>query len=504
MARGRKGATGNFSKSKAAKSQPKANENKNKNKKEQNFFEKILFGDKQKEMSLAEAKSKALQNQGRTKDLFGNELNYVNVLNKAGIDYNDIKEIRKSGNNGQLAARNFYENILNKGIASNPLDQNLVKRMLDYEVPLDEQGNPMFDSYSTVGKGDRELFGNPLENVPFIRGIGEAIPNTRNKIAGYAADTVVGFPGFTSMARGLMNKIAGGSGDYTSAQRYFKNYYPDDQAKVNQLALASLDPKFQRDVFEDPVYAASQNYDGARSGTGGGIPSLASNIPSSSAQSYSVGDQSSALSEGGIDSILARIAMENQNNYSEPISFQDSLKNATADLNTSAVPNLDPRVNFNTRLGTFGVSPRGFNYNNQGAILNDKVNIGGNINPYDQSYGVGFNSYLPKNIGISGGYSSGGDGGIMASKFFDSDLEGFNGFGFSGGANMSSNGQIDPSFGISTQLDPLQMLGLGSGPMNFPVTVDARGTARNGRIDPSINFSVPFSNDYSGLGYLFK
>ena len=92
----------------------------------------------------------------------------------------------------------------------------------------------------------------------------------------------------------------------------------------------------------------------------------------------------------------------------------------------------------------------------------------------------------------------------MASKFFPTDLKGFNGFGFSGGANMASNGQFDPTLGIATQIDPLQMLGLGSGPMNFPVTVDARGTYRDGRIDPSVDFNIPFSNDYSGLGYLFK
>ena len=493
MAKGRKSKTpkrsfGDLKKSnenKAVKRQAKANENKDKK------------DPPKEEMSLAAAKSKALRHGGRTKDLFGNELDYVKVLNQNDIDYNDIKEIRKYGNRPDLAARAFYKNILNKGIASNPLDQDLVKRMLDYEVP---EG---INSFTRIGEGDRELYGNPLKDVPFLSSIGEAIPNTRNDFASLAADSIVGIPGVTSMARGLMDKIAGGSGDYTSAQRYFKNYFPDDQAKVNQLALASLDPEFQRDVFESPVYGASQNYDGALSGAGGGIPSLASNIPPSSAQSYSGGDQSSVLREEGMDSVLAQIAKENQNNYS-PYSFQDALKNATADLNTSAVPNLDPRVNFNTRLGTFGVSPRGFDYNNQGAIFNDKVNIGGGVDPYNQSYNVGFNSYLPNNIGLSGGYSSGQDGGIMASKFFDTDLEGFNGFGFSGGANITNDGRFDPTFGIATQIDPLQMLGLGDGPMNFPVTVDARGTYRNGRIDPSVNFSVPFSNDYSGLGYLFK
>ena len=493
MARGKKGATGNFSKSKAAKSQkaaqPKANENKNKK------------DPPKKEMSLAAAKSKALQNQGRTKDLFGNELDYVSVLNKNDIDYNDIKEIRKYGNRPDLAARAFYKNILNKGIASNPLDQDLVKRMTEYEVPLDEQGNPMFDSYKRIGEGDRELYKNPLENVPYLSGLGSIIPNTRNDFASLAADSIVGIPGVTSMARGIMDKIAGGSGDYTSAQRYFKNYFPDDQAKVNQLALASLDPEFQRDVFESPVYGASQNYDGALSGTGGGIPSLASNIPPSSAQSYSGGDQSSVLREGGMDSVLDQIDIENQNK-SLPYSFQDSLKNATADLYN--LPSFDPRSRLNTSVGSFGVSPQGFDYNNQGGVLNDKINLGGTVDPFTGRYDVGGNTFLPNNIGLSGGFSSEGDGGIMASKFFPTDLEGFNGFGFSGGANMSSNGQIDPSFGFSTQIDPLQMLGLGSGPMNFPVTVDARGTARNGRIDPSINFSVPFSNDYSGLGYLFK
>ena len=210
----------------------KSNENKNKK------------DPPKEEMSLAAAKSKALQNQGRTTDLFGNELDYVKVLNQNDIDYNDIKEIRKYGNRPDLAARAFYGNILNKGIASNPLDQDLVKRMLGYEVP---EG---INSFTRIGEGDRELYGNPLKDVPFLSSIGEAIPNTRNKIAGYAADAVVGFPGFTSMTRGIMDKIAGGSGDYTSAQRYFKNYFPDDQAKVNQLALASLDPQFQRDVFE--------------------------------------------------------------------------------------------------------------------------------------------------------------------------------------------------------------------------------------------------------------
>ena len=44
------------------------------------------------------------------------------------------------------------------------------------------------------------------------------------------------------------------------------------------------------------------------------------------------------------------------------------------------------------------------------------------------------------------------------------------------------------------------MLGLGSRPIN----VDARGTYRDGQFDPSLNFSVPFGNDYNGLGYLFK
>ena len=260
MARGKKGATGNFSKSKAAKSQkaakaaqPKANENKNKK------------DPPKKEMSLAAAKSKALQNQGRTKDLFGNELDYVSVLNKNDIDYNDIKEIRKYGNRPDLAARAFFESILNKQIASNPLDQDLLQRMTDYEVPLDpETGEPLFDSYRRIGIGDKELYGSPFANVPFLSGLGSIIPNTRNDFASLAADSVVGFPGATSMARGIMDKIAGGSGDYTSAQRYFKNYFPDDQAKVNQLALASLDPKFQRDVFESPVYAASQNYNKAR------------------------------------------------------------------------------------------------------------------------------------------------------------------------------------------------------------------------------------------------
>ena len=527
-------------------------------------------GKDKKEMSAAKVKSEALRHGGRTKDLFGNELNYVKFLDKYDIDYNDIQEIRKYGNRPDLGARAFYKSILNKGIASNPLDQDLVKRMLDYDVPTDKQGNPLFDSYKRIGKGDRELYGNPLKDVPFLSSIGEAIPNTRNDFASLVADSIVGIPGVTSMARGIMDKIAGGSGDYTSAQRYFKNYFPDDQAKVNQLALASLDPKFQRDVFESPVYAASQNYSGALSGTGGGIPSLASNIPPSSAQSYSgnttdamminnapqntmlagltdeqktlldgrrnmypemlgiqemldnlpkgdpndpatfedvetylTNNQSSVANEGGMDSVLAQIAMENQNN-SLPYSFQDSLKNATADLNTSQIPTLDPRVNFNTSLGTFGVSPRGFDYNNQGAILDDKINIGVGVNPYNQSYDVGFNSYLPNDFGISGGYSSEGDGGIMASKFFPTDLKGFNGFGFSGGANMASNGQFDPTLGIATQIDPLQMLGLGSGPMNFPVTVDARGTYRDGRIDPSVDFNIPFSNDYSGLGYLFK
>ena len=76
--------------------QPKANENKNKK------------DPPKKEMSLAAAKSKALQQQGRTKDFFGNEQDYVRVLNKAGIDYNDIKEIRKF-NRPDLAARAFYK-----------------------------------------------------------------------------------------------------------------------------------------------------------------------------------------------------------------------------------------------------------------------------------------------------------------------------------------------------------------------------------------------------------
>tara|TARA_R110000851_G_scaffold23127_4_gene67997 strand:+ start:3439 stop:4923 length:1485 start_codon:yes stop_codon:yes gene_type:complete len=494
MAKGRKSKTpkrsfGALKKSNEKKAaernkQPKANEKRDKK------------DPPKEEMSLAAAKSKALQNQGRTTDLFGNELDYVKVLNQNDIDYNDIKEIRKYGNRPDLAARAFYGNILNKGIASNPLDQDLVKRMLGYEVP---EG---INSFTRIGEGDRELYGNPLKDVPFLSSIGEAIPNTRNKIAGYAADAVVGFPGFTSMTRGIMDKIAGGSGDYTSAQRYFKNYFPDDQAKVNQLALASLDPQFQRDVFEDPVYAASQNYDGALSGAGGGIPSLASNVPPSSAQSYDVGNQSSVANEGGMDSLLVQIAKENQNNYS-PYSFQDLLQNATADLNTSAVPNLDPRVNFNTRLGTFGVSPRGFDYNNQGAMLDDKFNLGANVNPLDQSYNVGFNSYLPNNIGLSGGYSSGQDGGIMASKFLPSDFPGTNGFALSGGANITNDGRFDPTFGIATQIDPLQMLGLGGG-LELPVTVDARGTYRNGRFDPSINFSLPFGNNYDGLGYLFK
>ena len=464
--------------------QPKANENKNKK------------DPPKKEMSLAAAKSKALQQQGRTKDFFGNEQDYVSVLNKAGIDYNDIKEIRKF-NRPDLAARAFYKKILNKGIASNPLDQDLIQRMMNYEVPKDEQGNPLLDTYSQVGIGDSQLFGNPLENVPFLSGVGEAIPNTRNKIAGYAADAVVGLPGFTSIARGIMNRIAGGSGDYTSAQRYFKNYFPDDQAKVNQLALASLDPQFQRDVFEDPVYAASQNYDGALSGTGGGIPSLASNVPPSSTQSYDVGNQSSVTNEGGMNSVLAQIARENQNNYS-PYSFQDALQNATAELYN--LPSLyDGRLN--TSVGSFGVNSGGLDYNNQGGVLNDRINLGGTVDPFTGSYDVGGNTFLPNNIGLSGGFSSEGDGRIMASKFYPMDFTGINkGFALSGGANRTSDGRIDPSLGIATQIDPLQMLGFGSRPIN----VDARGTYRDGRIDPSLNFSVPFGNDYNGLGYLFK
>jgi hypothetical protein len=221
-------------------------------------------GKDKKEMSVAEAMKKAIQQKGRTEDLFGNELDYVNVLNKAGIGYDDIKEIRKAGNNTQLAAKNFFEDILEKQIAANPINSDLLQKMTDYEVPLDEQGNPMFDSYKRIGIGDEELYGNPLANVPFLSGLGSIIPNTRNDFASLAADSIVGFPGVTSMARGLMDKIAGGSGDYTAAQRYFKNYFPDDQAKVNQLALASLDPKFQQDIFENPVFEASQNYDKAR------------------------------------------------------------------------------------------------------------------------------------------------------------------------------------------------------------------------------------------------
>ena len=230
----------NEKKQQSVNKQPKANENKNKK------------DPPKKEMSLAAAKSKALQNQGRTKDLFGNELDYVSVLNKNDIDYNDIKEIRKYGNRPDLAARAFYKNILNKGIASNPLDQDLSSKNDEIMKYLKMNKATLYLIHIvTVGIGDSQLFGNPLENVPFLSGVGEAIPNTRNKIAGYAADAVVGLPGFTSIARGIMNRIAGGSGDYTSAQRYFKNYFPDDQEKVNQLALASLDPQFQRDVFEE-------------------------------------------------------------------------------------------------------------------------------------------------------------------------------------------------------------------------------------------------------------
>jgi len=221
-------------------------------------------------------------------------------------------------------------------------------------------------------------------------------------------------------------------------------------------------------------------------------------------QIIGTGDQSSLRRKEnnpvGIDSVLAQIAKENQNNYL-PYSFQDLLKNATADLNTSAVPN--PRVNYRTPLGTFGVSPQGFDYNNQGAMLDDKFNLGANVNPLDQSYNVGFNSYLPNDFGLSGGYSSGQDGGIMASKFFDTDFSGTNGFALSGGANITNDGRFDPTIGIATQIDPLQMLGLGGG-LELPVTVDARGTYRNGRFDPSINLSLPFGNNYDGLGYLFK
>ena len=207
-----------------------------------------------------------------------------------------------------------------------------------------------------------------------------------------------------------------------------------------------------------------------------------------------------------MDSVLAQIAKENQNNYS-PYSFQDALKNATADL--YSLPSFDPLNNrLNTSVGSFGVSPQGqVTYNNQGGVLNDKINLGGAFDPFTGRYDVGGNTFLPNNnnIGLSGGFSSEGDGGIMASKFFPTDLKGFNGFGFSGGANMSSNGQIDPSFGIATQIDPLQMLGLGNGPMNFPVTIDARGSVSDGRINPSINFNIPYgNNDYNGLGYLFK
>jgi hypothetical protein len=219
-------------------------------------------------------------------------------------------------------------------------------------------------------------------------------------------------------------------------------------------------------------------------------------------QIIGTGDQSSVANEVGIDSVLAQIARENQNN-SSPFSFQDALQNATADLNTSAVPNLDPRVNYRTPLGTFGVSPQGFDYNNQGAVFNDKFNLGANVNPLDQSYNVGFNSYLPNDFGLSGGYSSGQDGGIMASKFLPSDFPGTNGFALSGGANITNDGRFDPTIGIATQIDPLQMLGLGGG-LELPVTVDARGTYRNGRFDPSINLSLPFGNEYNGLGYLFK
>ena len=289
MARGRKGATGKFSESKAAKSQKAAKAAQDRRDARETpkpapDRETILTeldtlmnesgtaktsgsgggGKDKKEMSVAEAMKKAIQQQGRTEDLFGNELDYVNVLNKAGIGYDDIKEIRKAGNNTQLAAKNFFEDILEKQIAANPINSDLLQKMTDYEVPLDEQGNPMFDSYKRIGIGDKELYGSPFANVPFLSGLGSIIPNTRNKIAGLAADAVVGFPGATSIARGFMDKIAGGSGDYTAAQRYFKNYFPDDQAKVNQLALASLDPQFQQDIFENPVFEASQNYDKAR------------------------------------------------------------------------------------------------------------------------------------------------------------------------------------------------------------------------------------------------
>ena len=226
---------------------------------------KKIFNSSKKEMSVDEAIKKALQNQGRTEDLFGNELDYVKVLNENNIGYNDIKEIRKYGNNTQLAAKNFFEDILEKQVAANPINQDLLKRMTEYEVPLDpETGEPLFDSYRRIGIGDKELYGSPFANVPFLSGLGSIIPNTRNDFASLAADSIVGFPGATSMARGLMDKIAGGSGDYTSAQRYFKNYFPDDQEKVNQLALASLDPRFQQDIFENPVFEASQNYDKAR------------------------------------------------------------------------------------------------------------------------------------------------------------------------------------------------------------------------------------------------
>jgi len=232
-----------------------------------------------KEMSVAEATRKAIQQQGRTKDLFGREQDYVSVLKKEGIGYNDIKEIRKAGNNTQLAAKNFYKNILNKQIAANPIDPNLLQRMTDYEVPEDEQGKPLFDSYRRVGQGDKPLFKNPLADSRYLSGVGSMIPNTRNKFLQYGADAVVGAPGFTQISRGVMDKIAGGSGDYTAAQRYFKNYYPDDQQKVNQLALASLDNQFQQDIFKNPVFEASQNYDSARTGIGGGIPSIYSNKP---------------------------------------------------------------------------------------------------------------------------------------------------------------------------------------------------------------------------------
>ena len=46
----------------------------------------------------------------------------------------------------------------------------------------------------------------------------------------------------------------------------------------------------------------------------------------------------------------------------------------------------------------------------------------------------------------------------MASKFFDTDFSGTNGYALSGGANITNDGRFDPTIGIATQIDPLQKI----------------------------------------------